>query len=198
MSEYDYEFEYDPVYCYPNSNVLKNKLGIRDQEILTRAERDITFLKYTGLISNPPGGVFDKDFLRTVHRILFSDLYDWAGEFRTVNISKGTSFCRHEYIETNLDVLFEKLAKEDFQSMEMGHLAATLAHYLGEINAVHPFREGNGRTQRAFVNLLALKYGYSLDFSLIKDEEMLEASYHSFSVDDSKMIALFERIIRKI
>lgn len=77
-------------------------------------------------------------------------------------------------------------------------MARALAHYLGEINAIHPFREGNGRTQRAFVNQVALMNGFYLDFSLITDKEMLEASHHSFFADDSKMESLFLKIIREV
>lgn len=81
--------------------------------------------------------------------------------------------------------------------MGKDRLARTLAHYLGEINAIHSFREGNGRTQRAFVNQVALMNGYYLDFSLITDDEMLEVSRHSFFVDDSKMESLFLKIIHE-
>lgn len=198
MSKYDYEYEYDPVYCYPGSDVLRNKMDIRDQDRLSKIERDISFIKTTELMKKASGVSFTTEHLCSIHAFLFGDLYDWAGQIRTVDISKGASFCKHEYILSNLDKVFKQMSEEDFLSKDKDQLARALAHYLGEINAIHPFREGNGRTQRAFVNQVALMNGFYLDFSLIIDKEMLEASHHSFFVDDSKMESLFLKIIREV
>jgi len=197
MSKYDYEFEYDSVYCYPNSDVLRNRMDIRDQDKLSKIERDISFIKSTELMKKTSGVSFTAEHLCSIHAFLFGNLYDWAGQIRTVDISKGASFCKHEYILSNLDKVFKQMSEEDFHCMDKDQLARALAHYLGEINAIHPFREGNGRTQRAFVNQVALINGFYLDFSLITDEEMLEASHHSFFVDDSKMESLFLKIIQE-
>lgn len=197
MSKYDYEFEYDSVYCYPNSDVLRNRMDIRDQDRLSKIERDISFIKSTELMKKTSGVSFTAEHLCSIHAFLFGNLYDWAGQIRTVDISKGVSFCKHEYILSNLDKVFKRMSEEDFHCMDKDQLARALAHYLGEINAIHPFREGNGRTQRAFVNQVALINGFYLDFSLITDEEMLEASHHSFFVDDSKMESLFLKIIQE-
>lgn len=197
MSKYDYEFEYDSVYCYPNSDVLRNKMDIRDQDRLSKIERDISFIKSTELMKKTSGVSFTAEHLCSIHAFLFGNLYDWAGQIRTVDISKGASFCKHEYILSNLDKVFKQMSEEDFHCMDKDQLARALAHYLGEINAIHPFREGNGRTQRAFVNQVALINGFYLDFSLITDEEMLEASHHSFFVDDSKMESLFLKKIQE-
>ncbi|MDC7951386.1 Fic family protein [Methanomassiliicoccaceae archaeon COG_1] len=197
MSKYDYEFEYDSVYCYPGSDILRNKMGIKDQDKLSKIERDVSFIKTTELMKNSSCVSFTTEHLCSIHAFLFGNLYDWAGQIRTVDISKGASFCKHEYVLSNLDNVFRQMSKEDFRSMGKDRLARTLAHYLGEINAIHPFREGNGRTQRAFVNQVALMNGYYLDFSLITDDEMLEASHHSFFVDDSKMESLFLKIIHE-
>ena len=146
---------------------------------------------------NPIDGNYDLEHLKGMHRFIFGDIFEWAGTLRTVNISKGVLFCRVEFLEDNCNDIFRKLSKERFEEMDIEDIVSTLAHYLGEINAIHPFREGNGRTQRAFINQLAMKYGYYLDFSKISEKEMIEASYHSFNVDDTKMIALINRIIIK-
>ena len=197
MSEYDYEYEYDEQYCYPGTSTLRNKLGITDQNKLDAIERDLTAIRTLQLEQNPINGNFDLKHLKGIHRFIFGDIFEWAGSLRTVNISKGVLFCRSDYLEDNCNDLFRKLSKEHFEEMNYEKFVSTLAHYLGEINAMHPFREGNGRAQRAFINQLAMKYGYYLDFSKISEEEMIEASYHSFSVDDTKMITLIYSIIIK-
>lgn len=106
-------------------------------------------------------------------------------------------FCRSEFIEEHGAKVFDEINREEMEFMNMEEIASCLAHYLGEINAIHPFREGNGRAQRIVINLFAIKNGYYLDFSKINNDEMIEASYHSFNTDDSKMVALFEKIIKK-
>ena len=198
MSEYDYEYEYDSKYCYPGSKVLINKLGIKDAVKLSHVERDATFIKSINLLNTFADVECSLEYFCKIHRFLFEDIYEWAGHIRTVNISKGSTFCRCEYIESNLQSIFRKMNKEEFFKMDSECIATVLAHYLGEINAVHPFREGNGRTQRVFINQIAMKYGYILDFSQITEKEMLDASHHSFVFDDSKMIALFKRVIQKM
>ena len=100
-----YDFE-DPTYCYPGTDVLRNKLGIHDSDELSSAEAGITLLRIMDLARNPVAGKFDSDHLREIHRRLFSDIYDWAGEYRTVEISKGLPFCYCANIQTSLDSLF--------------------------------------------------------------------------------------------
>ena len=104
--DYQYEFEHDPVYCYPSSSLLKNKLNIREEESFREAEREITSIRIAQAMMNPIQGKFDAAHLKRIHRFLFGDIYTWAGKTRTVNISKGTPFCLHQYIDENLDILF--------------------------------------------------------------------------------------------
>lgn len=147
MSEYYYEYEQDNYYCYPNSSVLKNKLNIRDADELKSAEREITSLRTAQAILNRIEGNFDFEHLKKIHYFLFGDIYEWAGKIRTVNISKGNQFCLYEYIQDQLDEIFMKLCRENYlkDCNEKIEIAKRLAYYLGEINSIHPFREGNGR-----------------------------------------------------
>lgn len=96
MKDYYYEFEQDSIYCYPDSFVLKNKLNITDGDLLEEAERNITALRILALRKNPPAGVMNFRYLRRLHKYIFGDIYDWAGEVRNVNINKGTMFCSHQ------------------------------------------------------------------------------------------------------
>ena len=120
--------------------------------------------------------------------------YEWAGEIRTVNIFKGNRFCRCDYIEPQINKLLSKLKDENYlKDYDKEKVAERLAYYLGEINVIHPFREGNGRTQRLFIEHLADSLGYSLDLNLITRDEMLEASVRAFALD----YRLMEEIISK-
>lgn len=198
MNEYYYEYEQDSFYCYPHTYVLKNKLGITDEEELKKAEREITALRTAQLMQNPMEGIFDFDFLKRIHLFLFGDIYEWAGQTRNVNISKGNQFCRCEFIEDQMNNVMQKLKKEEYLAgLKKEKLAQRLSYYIGEINAIHPFREGNGRTQRMFIELLAEHNGYHLDFSKISNEEMLEASLQTFNLEYEYMAELFMKALDK-
>ncbi len=194
----EYFYEQDTFYCYPNTNVLKNKLCITDEAELKKAEREITSLRTAQLLQNPIHGTFDFNFLKKIHQFLFGDIYEWAGKTRNVNISKGNQFCRCEFIEEQMNIVMQQLEDENYLSgMKRDKLASRLAFYLGEINAIHPFREGNGRTQRMFVGLLAECNGYYLDFTKITNEEMLKASLDTFNLEYSLMTELLLKALVK-
>lgn len=173
----------DP-YCYPNSRVLKNKLKIIDFDELYNEERNLSILRERELLDSGINGRFDFEHLKAIHRYLFQDVYDWAGEVRTVDIANGNMFCRCFAIETEAERIFAELKKEKYlQNLKAGEMAKRLAYYLAEINALHPFREGNGRTQREFIRQLAYQNGYFLSYAGITQEEMVEASKASFKLD---------------
>lgn len=182
-SKYYYEYEWDKNYCYPESYVLRNKLNITDQEELNDAERAITSVKISQALIDRIEGNFDFEHLKQIHKFLFQDIYDWAGCVRTVNIAKGNAFCRTEYIEKQMNDLLGKLKAENYliNCKDKEVLGKRLAYYLGEINVIHPFREGNGRTQRLFIEHLAYNAGYVLDFMKIKSEDMLRASVEAYA-----------------
>jgi cell filamentation protein len=196
MNDYQYDYEWDSSYCYPNSYVLINKLGIQDANALNVAEREITSARYAQLIINPVKGNLDLTHLESIHQYLFQDIYSWAGKLRTVNIAKGNQFCNCMYLESGSKPTFEKLNHEDhfLISTDSHCIPEKLAYYLGEINVIHPFREGNGRTQRIFIQYLAQIAGYSVDFSNVSAAEMIEASAKAFNCDYRDMTDLFRRI----
>lgn len=195
--KYSYSYGHDDVYCYEDSDVLKNKLNIRDADKLFEVERHITDVK-TEVIYQlaDKKKVFGKAFFLTIHKVLFEDIYEWAGKIRTVDIAKGTLFCRVFAIQEELDRVFHELSNENYLlKYKDDELAIKMAYFLSEINAVHPFREGNGRTQRLFMEVIAYKAGYHLDFSDITDQEMIEASYESFNRDYAKMNEIFKKAL---
>jgi len=185
----------DP-YVYPGTTVLKNIPGIRNQKTLDGFEADRVGQRSLELIEHPLSGVFDVGRLRRIHRYLFQDVYEWAGHFRTVDIAKGNSYFAHvPYIRSTLDRLFERLSEEqDLRGVNLEAFARRGAEILGTLNAVHPFREGNGRAQREFVRELAHNNGYWVDWSKVSREELYKASDASFMRGEN---AIFEEMLRK-
>ena len=192
-----YEYEKDDYYCYPDSSVLKNKLNIDDEKALNEAEREITAIKTLELIDKPLRGELDFDYIKRLHKHLFSDIYDWAGELRKTDISKGNIFCQHELIEINAEVLFNELKAENYlEGLDKDAIVKRLAYYLGDLNTIHPFREGNGRVQRLFIRELASRVGYLDNFDGITPEEMIQASDKTFHYDYEMMEELIARVIK--
>ena len=173
----------DP-YLYPDTSVLRNLADIRDANRLNQFESDHFFARLLELHENPVRGSFDSDHLRHIHRYVFQDVYAWAGEFRSVPIAKGNSFfARPEHIRAELQKLFHQLA----------------AHYFGEINALHPFREGNGRAQRELIRELAVESGYEIAWDLVTHYEVFAASVASFHGGSNEAFAtILNKIIRPV
>lgn len=199
MSRYYYEYEIGGDYCYPDTNILKNKLDIMDGGILSDAERELTALNLLELKFNPVQGALDFDHLMAIHRFLFNDIYDWAGKARTVNIRKGNQFCNCDYIVPGAQTLFDELKKDDYLiGTGLEHFISRISYYLGEINVLHPFREGNGRSQRVMIEFIANAAGYEVDFSSVTPTEMVTASAQSFDRDYVLMKKMFHRITSTI
>jgi cell filamentation protein len=188
---------YDAVsdaYCYPGTTVLKNRAGLRNQADLDFFEEEATAQRFAEPL---PAGTFDLSHLRAIHRHLFQDVYAWAGSLRTVRISKGGSaFCYPENLDRELAQLFADLAKQDnFFGLDADVFAERAAHFLAELNAIHPFREGNGRTQLSFVAALADRAGHPFDLERIDPKAMLEATITSFGGSEKPLARLLRVLI---
>lgn len=172
-----------------------NKFNITDLAKLQRVETPLALRRLLELQRDPIRGRFDTRHLQRVHRYIFQDVYPWAGELRTVNISKPDAmFPPPQYLRESLDTLFAELAHESLlKNMAAAAWAHRAAYFLGEINAIHPFREGNGRTQREFVRELAFAGGHRLAWKGHTQEEMIEASKLSHLRRDYSVL---ERILR--
>lgn len=186
-------------YCYENSSVLINKLNIHNTKDLQYYEAKITAAKSLGLRQQGITGNFDKKHYLSIHCYLFEDIYPFAGKLREENISKGEfRFAQWEYIEQELDRLLTNLKQENFlDGLDKQQLAKKLAYYLSELNVLHPFREGNGRTNREFIRQLALKNGYILNLKKVNPKKTLEASIESI-VDTKKLEEIIDICLEKI
>jgi cell filamentation protein len=157
----------DPDYCYPpDYTVLRNRLGIRGAAELDAAERDLVTQRLTEPV---PHGDFDLDHLTAIHHHLFQDVYDWAGEIRTVSITKGHSEFQHpHFIETGMrDVHRRLLERRYLMELSPNEFAEQAGTIIGDVNYVHPFREGNGRAQFQYLDQLAQRAGHPLDLKRI-------------------------------
>lgn len=184
----------DP-YCYPGSTVLINRLDLTEQAALDAFEADMVTQR--GDEPLPEGG-FDAAHYRAVHHHLFQDIYAWAGKYRTVRISKGGSmFCYPEHIRAQTRNLFAWLDHHGrFEGYGAGDFAAYGAHFLGELNAIHAFREGNGRTQMVFFAMLAHNAGHKLELGRLEPAPFLAAMIAAFGGDEQPLAAQIRRLIR--
>lgn len=184
----------DSIYCYPNSNILKNKLNIQDAEKLKQVETQLVLIKLYELRQQGITGDFSKEHFIAIHQFIFGDIYPFAGEFRKENIAKDNfRFAEWQYIEEELERLCNLIKKENYLiGLSKEDLAKRLSYYLAELNVLHPFREGNGRTIREFIRQLALKNGYLFNLTKIASQDMLEASIKSIydETDLSNLILL--------
>lgn len=189
----------DDPYVYPGTDVLRNIRDIRDGDELEELEARLTFLRGLQLASDLIAGEYDLAHPQAFHRYLFAGLYEWAGELRTVVLAKTDLFCLPEHIESYGTEILGKLAEEDrLRGLDRELFIDRLAHYLGDVNALHPFRDGNGRAQRAFFAQLATDAGYRLDWQLADPQRNTDASVAAMQGDEAPMRNLLDEITKPI
>ena len=187
-----YETVDDPA-CYPGTDTLINLPDLRDAEELAEFE-----IVRVGLRSFdvPPMNDFDPADYRELHRHLFGDVYGWAGEYRTIRTGKGGNwFAFPEYITNEMERLFKRLdAPEFLPGSDPDEFIIQAADFLADLNAIHPFREGNGRTQLIFLRQLGLRAGHPFRSESVEAEEFLRAMIESFHGRNEALIDELERM----
>ena len=167
-------------YLDTDTGVLKNKLGVINSDELSTAEAAITSV-IIATLELPPAFTlkdFSKSLFLEMHQEIFSDIYGWAGETRTIDIGKQASYFAHAaYIHSSLDVIFNELCSDKrLTSTDKTTFVKAITYYHAEINAVHPFREGNGRVLRTFLRLMAEQLGWDIDWSDLDPDQNIEAA----------------------
>jgi cell filamentation protein len=198
MAFYEPGFRESDPYVYPGSRgVLRNKWGIRDDSVLQEAEYLATTLRQNELGIVPAHGLFDLERLKAIHAHIFQDVFDWAGEIRTIPLSKGLSrFVHPSFIGDNAERVFSRLAADsNLKGLSRSEFVTKLTHYYTEINYLHPFREGNGRTTQTFFAQLSREAGYKLDFTKVGREEWNEAASMSIMGRQESMKDILGRIV---
>lgn len=185
---------FDDPYCYRGAGVLKNKAGLRDAALLEAFELEMTTLRAEEPL---PGGRFGPAHYRAVHRHLFQDVYGWAGRYRTVRTSKGGNpFCFPEHVDAQMKGLFGQLQTASLsQPPDAATFVQSSAEFLGELNAIHPFREGNGRSQLAFMHLIGLRAGHPFDLTKVRRESFLPAMIASYDKEYDLLMQELEGLL---
>lgn len=188
----------DQQYCYPDSDVLINKRGLNDRDALDAAEIELTQARVHQF--EPDFDDISLSALRAIHFYLFQDIYDWAGELRTVDISKGsTRFANVSRIEPEAHKLFGQLAQERYLvGLPRHQFAARLAHYYCELNVIHPFRDGNGRAQRLLFEVISINAGFELRWDPIERAEWVEANIAGYNCRLDLLTGLMDRALTLI
>ncbi|WP_375696545.1 type II toxin-antitoxin system protein adenylyltransferase VbhT [Bartonella sp. AP331QHHD] len=186
-------------YTDPETGVMYNRLGIKDKATLQRVESTISYVKSFEFVHTPIGGKFDLNYMKEIHRRLFGDIYEWAGQVRLVDIAKGNSmFASYNQIESYAPKITQKLAKEQYlRGLGAYDFSQRAGYYMGELNALHPFREGNGRTQREFMVQLAREAGYHINWKGIERQEMTRASIEAHFGNSEYLSALIYKNLIK-
>jgi cell filamentation protein len=181
------------------TGVLRNQLDITDPAAFRQAEADFTGVRIAQLVREPIPGRYDLAHLQAFHRHIFQDLYDWAGELRTVSIGRGTAlFSLPEHIQADADELFSWLARTDYlRGRPRGQFVDGLTDLHSDLNALHPFRDGNGRTQRALLGQLARDAGHPIHWAGLEAEENTIASKAAHEGDDEALRAMLDRLVER-
>lgn len=190
MSRYD--ATEDPL-CYTGTHVLRNKASLQSQDDLDQFEQ----LMFLTRSEEPlPDGDLDYDHYKRIHHHFFQDVYDWAGQSREIRTAKGGNwFCYPEYVDSKMERLLSQLARENHlaEISDRTQLAVRAAHYIAEINAIHPFRDGNGRCQLTLLDILLDVSGFEMNEELIEPEQFMSVMITSFHGDN---VPLAEAILR--
>lgn len=188
----------DP-YVDPRTGVLRNKLGITDESELAAAEADVTAAALFALEMSPflGEGHFDFAHLRALHVQIFGEIYRWAGKPRTVNIARSALFCPVQNIEPFASSVFTELRDENYLvGLDRSDLVKRVAALYGQLNALHPFREGNGRTQRAFITQLGRLGGWRVAWAGLDRAVNDEASRRSLERgDDDGLTEMIDELL---
>jgi cell filamentation protein len=189
-----YDAEDDDPDCYPGTSVLINIRDLRDQIELNSYEVEAVGRRS---LEPPPPGNFDPAHYRALHRHLFQDVYAWAGEYRTRRTSKGGNvFCYPEWIDQEVAKLFKTLDGEAFvPGADVEAFVKAAADFLGELNAIHPFRDGNGRSQLYFLRLLGLRAGHPFRSEAVERDAFLHAIIESYHGRLDALVDEFERML---
>jgi cell filamentation protein len=184
--------------CYENSTVLINKFDIRDEETLKAMEQSITSMMIAQALIDFSFENVDFEFYKQLHKYVFSDIYDWAGTIRKVDMSKkGTNFCPADNIEKRGNAIFETLKSSDYlRNYKDDEFIIEFTDLYCDLNYLHPFREGNGRVQRLFLSMLISNLDRRLDFAEIDKDLLMIATIKSVSGDIFMLRDIFREYIK--
>lgn len=187
-------------YFVDGNDVLDNKLRITNPDALMAAEQEIVTNKTADVLSETPD-TFDIHYLLHIHKVLFEDIYDFAGKFRAVDITKSGAkapFAYAQFLDAESKRIFDGLADKNYlRNLETKTFIQEITHLAAELNALHPFREGNGRTIRLFLIMLADHAGYLLDYSQVSADELISADKLAFEGNVKPLLEVYGKVAIK-
>lgn len=187
----------DDPYLYPGTKCLQNKLGLRDPALLQQAEANLVARRDAALAMTTLPGAYDLGHLQAFHRYLFRDVYLWAGSLRSCNLTKGpTTFVQMPMLRRGCLNVLSGLPECFTPGLKRQVFVEEATDLLATLNHLHPFREGNGRTQRAFLRQLGAGAGWYIDWSQLDREENVTASTVSVLGSNEPLRALLDDCVR--
>lgn len=184
-------------YTYKNSSVLENKLNITTEEKLKEYETKMVALKLASIDKADFKRTYDEEHLKAIHKYLFEDVYDFAGQYRLENITKDNFiFSQYQYIDENIKEVFKKTNIQSLEDLPFEELIIKLSDFMTDLNVLHPFREGNGRATREFIREFLDKLGFEINWFEIDYNDILKASMLAV-IDDSEQIELLRKSIKR-
>lgn len=184
-------------YTYKNSSVLKNKLNITTEEKLKEYETKMVALKLASIDKADFKRTYDEEHLKAIHKYLFEDVYDFAGQYRLENITKDNFiFSQYQYIDENIKEVFKKTNIQSLEDLPFEEVIIKLSDFMTDLNVLHPFREGNGRATREFIREFLDKLGFEINWFEIDYNDILRASMLAV-IDDSEQIELLRKSIKR-
>lgn len=188
-------------YFYSGTDVLINKPGLREPAALKEFEYGMAISRAAELPASGIKGNFDLAHLQAIHRHLFQDTYEWAGQIRDVSMAKGKSvtFEKPENIPAAAEKIHARLAASDYlKGLQKKDFVQNVATFYADMNRLHPFREGNGRSTRVLIGELAERAGYVLDQTRIENGkgQWNEAAAQSMGGDTSAVEKILSEAIR--
>lgn len=185
-------------YTYKGTDILKNKLDIKNEKILKEYETRIVAFKIATISTLTINMDYTPERLKFIHKYLFEDIFYFAGEYRQENITKGNfRFSEYVYIEDNIKQIFEKIDIDKMRRMSFEEFIKILSYIMTELNVLHPFREGNGRTIRELIREICFDLGYVIDWYEINHDDILKASVKAI-FDETEQIKMLRRSVKKI
>ncbi len=179
----------------PGTNILKNKEGIDNRAKLNQFERLVSSARMVDL----PDGNLSTDHLKKIHKHLLQDVYQWAGKFRDIPTERGKSvFCRPEFIAQEANKITKTVDIPKFKKLDKEGFSKELGEIVGELNVVHPFLDGNGRTIRAYAQKISEKAGYELDITNIRGDKWNEASIRAYNVDSKGLAGILKENLKPL
>ncbi|SRR6266540_1140982 len=193
-----YDVGKDP-YLDKESGVLRNLLNLKTERELDDAEARLTSVEITLLTSEnvPPYDEFDVELFLSVHRQLFKEIYDWAGDLRTTELSKDmTSFARAEHLAGSLAAILNNLKNDSYLAeLDCDDFIEKLAHYYADLIVLHPFREGNGRAVRTFLAMLAESIGWHIAWDAMNAQENIDASVAGYQGNEKPLRDMLAKLV---